>query len=478
MASPRPNLSPTPPFSSGDAPEDGLPVPQRYWAMLTLMTGLALSCLDTAIVNVALPTIARDLEASPAHSIWVVNAYQLAVMVSLLPFASFGDIFGYRRVYRFGLLLYTAATVISATAHSLEILTLGRALQGLGAAGLMSVNTALVRFTYPRRRLGRGIALISMTVSTSSAAGPSVAAAVLSIAPWPFLFAVNIPIGVVTLLLALRFLPHTAPSPHRFDLLSAVLCAVMFGALITGISSLGHGAAALVVLPELAATAMAGIFLVRRQVGNPMPMLPVDLFRRPIFALSVMTSVLSFVAQGIAYVSMPFYFQNVIGISAVTTGLLMTPWPATAALIAPLAGRLADRLPAGIMAACGLAVLGSGFLLLAIVPADASPLSIAWRIAVCGSGMGLFQQPNARSIILSAPLERTGGVGAIQGTARLLGQSIGAAFVAMIFGFLGDAYGTRAALFCAVGFTFVAVLTSLSRMFNSVRTVPSRTPAE
>ena len=175
----------TSPGPAASSATDGLPIPQRYWAMLTLMTGLALSCLDTAIVNVALPAIARDLKASPANSIWVINAYQLAVMISLLPFASFGDIFGYRRVYRYGLVIYTGAALISATAHSLEMLTLGRALQGLGAAGVMSVNTALVRFTYPRHQLGRGIALISLTVSTSSAAGPTVAAAILSVAPWP-----------------------------------------------------------------------------------------------------------------------------------------------------------------------------------------------------------------------------------------------------------------------------------------------------
>src|SRR5258708_29498691 len=206
------NLKSLPATGIAAPAEDGLPIPQRYWAMLTLMTGLALSCLDTAIVNVALPAIARDLKTSPSSSIWVINAYQLAVMISLLPFASFGDIFGYRRVYRFGLVIYTGAALISATAHSLEVLTLGRALQGLGAAGVMSVNTALVRYTYPRRQLGRGIALVSLTVSTSSAAGPSVAAAILALAPWPFLFAVNIPIGVATLILATRLLPHTEPS--------------------------------------------------------------------------------------------------------------------------------------------------------------------------------------------------------------------------------------------------------------------------
>jgi len=121
------------------------------------MVGLAMSVLDTAIVNVALPVIAKDMHADAADAIWVVNAYQLAVLVSLLPFASFGDIFGYRRVYRFGLVLYTAATLISATAGSLEMLIIGRGLQGLGAAGLMSVNTALVRYTFPRRQLGRAI---------------------------------------------------------------------------------------------------------------------------------------------------------------------------------------------------------------------------------------------------------------------------------------------------------------------------------
>jgi DHA2 family multidrug resistance protein-like MFS transporter len=460
--------------------EDGLPVPQRYWAMLTLMTGLALSCLDTAIVNVALPAIARDLKASPANSIWVINAYQLAVMISLLPFASFGDIFGYRRVYRVGLMIYTAAALVSATAHSLEMLTLGRALQGLGAAGVMSVNTALVRFTYPRRQLGHGIALVSLTVSTSSAAGPTVAAAILSVAPWPFLFAVDVPIGIATLLLSTRLLPYTQPSGHRFDLLSAILCALMFGTLITGISSLGHGAAALAVIPEFAAALGTGFFLVRRQVSQEMPMLPVDLFRRPIFALSVITSVLSFVAQGIAYVSLPFYFQNVIGVSAVTTGLLMTPWPATAALMAPLASRLADRFPAGILAALGLAMFASGFLLLAFLPGSPSTLDTAWRIGVCGSGMGLFQQPNARSIIMSAPLARSGGAGAIQGTARLLGQSIGAAFVALVFGLVGGSQGARTALFCAVGFAAIGVITSLSRMLNGVRASRSqaRDPAD
>jgi MFS transporter, DHA2 family, multidrug resistance protein len=458
--------------------EDGLPTPQRYWAILTLMVGLAMSCLDTAIVNVALPAIAKDLHASASDSIWVVNAYQLAVLISLLPFASFGDLFGYRRVYRFGIVLYTVAALISATAGSLEMLTLGRALQGLGAAGVMSVNTALVRFTYPRRQLGRGIALVSLVVSVSSAAGPSVAAAILAVASWPWLFAVNVPIGIVTFLLSLRLLPYTPRSEHRFDLWSAILCALMFGALISGTNGVGHNQAAPYIAAEFVGAIAVGWLLVKRQFTQAMPILPVDLFRRPIFALSVTTSVCSFVAQGIAFVALPFYFHDVIGASVVATGLLMTPWMVMTATMAPIAGRLADRYPAGILGGLGLSVLAAGFVLLALLPAHPTTADIIWRVGVCGLGFGLFQSPNNRAIVASAPRERSGGAGAIQGTARLLGQSIGAAFVALVFGLAEGGHSAGIAIVLAACFAAAGALASLTRLFDFVRIdQPARRPA-
>ena len=202
--------------------EDGLPFPQRYWAILTLVIGMVVSVLDSSIANIALPTIAREIGASPAQSIWVINAYQLAIVVSLLPLASLGDIFGYRRIYVIGLAVFSLAALVSALSHSLAMLAVGRALQGLGAAGMTSVNIALVRFTYPRRQLGGGIAMTAVAVSISSAAGPTVASAILAVASWPWLFAIDVPIGLVTLGLSLRLLPYTPPSPHRFDLMSAL----------------------------------------------------------------------------------------------------------------------------------------------------------------------------------------------------------------------------------------------------------------
>jgi DHA2 family multidrug resistance protein-like MFS transporter len=291
-----------------------------------------------------------------------------------------------------------------------------------------------------------------------------------------------VPIGLVTLVLSLRLLPRTPPSEHRFDLASAVLSAVAFALLIGGVNGIGHGQAPGFVAAELAGALAVGYVLVRRQTRLPMPLLPVDLFRRPIFALSVAASVTTFVAQGITFVTLPFYFQDVLGRSQVATGLLMTPWPATVAVIAPIAGRLADRYPAGILGGIGLAVLSLGYLLLALLPAEPATLDILWRMTLCGLGFGFFQSPNNRAIVASAPRERSGGAGAIQSTARLLGQTIGAALVALIFGIAHPSGGTgpSVAILLASGFSAAAAVASLARLSRFARTsqtAPTGAPA-
>src|ERR1700729_609951 len=159
---------------------DGLPQPQRNWAILTIALGIVMAVMDGAIANVALPTIAQDLNASPSFSVWIVNGYQLAITISLLPLASLGEIIGYRRVYLAGLALFTIASLLCALSHTLVLLTLARIVQGFGAAGIMSVNAALVRFTYPRKQLGHGIGINALVVAVSAAVGPTLAAGILS----------------------------------------------------------------------------------------------------------------------------------------------------------------------------------------------------------------------------------------------------------------------------------------------------------
>ncbi len=447
---------------------DGLPLPQRYWAVLTISLGLTMAVLDGAIANIALPTIARDLQSTPAESIWVVNAYQLAVTISLLPLSSLGDIFGYRRVFVVGMAVFTVASLGCAMSQSLVTLTLARVVQGFGAAGIMSVNTALIRFIYPRSWIGRGVGINAMVGSVSAALGPTVASGILSVAHWPWLFAVNVPTGAIALLIGIRALPPTPLAKHRFDMPSAALSALTFGLLITAIDGVGHGQRTSNVVMEIGASLVIGGVLVNRQMTETAPLLPLDLLRIPLFALSVATSICSFTAQGLAYVSLPFFFEDVLGRSQVETGLLMTPWPLTVAVIAPFAGRLADRYPAGILGGIGLAALALGLALLALLPSDPATPDVVWRMAICGFGFGFFNSPNNRAMITAAPRSRSGGASGMLATARLLGQTTGAALVAMAFGFFGQR-GTTVTLVMGACFAGVAALVSLVRLVERDR---------
>ncbi len=450
---------------------DGLPVPRRWWAVAAIGLALTLAVLDSAIANVALPTIASELHASPAASVWVINAYQLATVVALLPLAALGEIVGYRRVYMAGLVLFVLASLGCAMSRSIDMLALARTIQGFGAAGIMSVNGALVRFTYPHNRLGQGIGINAMIISVAAAIGPTAASAILSVASWPWLFGVNVPIGVAAVAVASFALPRTPTSDRRFDWPSALLNAAFFGLFVSGAEVWGRGSPA-IGAAEVALGLIAGAALAFRELPRAAPLVPFDLLRIPIFGLSVVTSIGSFAAQMLAFVSLPFYFETALGQSAVATGLLMTPWPIAVGVTAPIAGHLADRWPAGLLGGIGLGGLAVGLTLLAFMPLHVSDVGIVWRMAVCGAGFGIFQSPNNRAMMSAAPRRRSGAAGGMLATGRLTGQTAGAAAVAVIFRLQAHAT-TNTSLVVAAVVAAVAAGVSLTRLAS-----PQHAPAD
>jgi len=437
---------------------DGLPTPQRSFAFITIAIAITMAVLDSSLVSVALPTIGHELSVSPVQAIWVINAYQLAITVLLLPLAALGDIIGYKRIYWWGLAVFTAASLACADAHTLPVLAFARVVQGIGAAGIMSVNIALVRIIYPKSMLGIGVGYASLVVAVSSAAGPSVASAILAIARWQWLFLVNVPLGLLALAIGARALPITPTSDKRLDLLSALLNAVTFGLLISGLATLSNAGSTQRAIAMIGAALVVGIVFVRRERRLANPMLPIDLLKMRVFSLSMITSICSFAAQTMAAVALPFYFEQTLGHSETETGLLMTPWPLVTALVAPLAGRLSDRMPAERISTLGLLLLGTGLGSLCWLGHAPSPPEIGWRLALCGLGFGLFQSPNNRVIMSSAPRERSGGASGLQSMGRLLGQSMGAVAVALAFGFVHE----RAALVAASIGAMLALLAACS----------------
>jgi DHA2 family multidrug resistance protein-like MFS transporter len=450
------------------APFDGLPADRRRWAAAAIFTALAMASLDTAIANIALPAIAANLHVSPADVIWVVNVYQIALVATLLPLGALGEIIGHQRIYLGGLLLFTLASLACACAWSLDSLLVARALQGLGASGIMSVNTALVRYVYPERMLGRGYGHNALVVATAFTLGPTIASGILALGTWPWLFAINIPFGLIAIAIGVKTLPHTPRARHAFDFLAALLTAGCLGLFILGIGSAAHKASPGLVAAELIAALLLGWQLMRRDADHPAPVLPIDLFRRPVFALSAATSVCSFAVQGLAFVSLPFYFEDILLRTQVETGFFMTPWPLVVAIMAPIAGRLSDRYPAGILGGLGLAILGVGMVLLATLPTSPNVADIVWRMAVCGCGFGFFQSPNMKALMSSAPPDRSGSASGIVATARLIGQTTGAALAALCFGLAGRE-GATVALALGAGFAAVGCVMSFLRLIAAPR---------
>ena len=432
-------------------------------AMLAVLLAVSMATFDIAIVNTALPRIAHDLHTDAATSIWVVSAYQLSLVATLLPFASLGEIVGHRRVYLGGLVVFTSASILCALSWTLPILASARVLQGLGAAAVVSVNLALVRFIYPPHLLGRGVGMNALFVGASFTAGPSLASLILSFGPWPYLFFINVPMGVAAMFVGWKYLPNTTRSSHPFDVVAAVLAGMTFVLIVLGIDSAGHGGG----LPEMAGewggAAVCLMLLLRRQSGHPAPMLALDLYRNKIIALSSLTGICAFATQGAGIVALPFLFTVGLGMSQIDAGFTLTPWPAMVALLAPVSGRLADRFSTGLVGGIGLAVMSTGMLLLATMPAHPSESDIVWRLLMCGGGFGLFQAPNLKAMMGAAPPRRAGGASGISAVTRNLGQASGAAMVAVCFRLAPD-NGPRTALYVGCAFAACGAAASLLRM--------------
>ncbi len=444
---------------------NGVPMPRRIGAILAVAFGVALSVVDSSIANVALPTISRELAVSEATSIWIVNAYQLSVMVSLLTFAALGERIGYRKIYLAGLLIFTLASLWCASATTFVSLVAARVAQGLGSAAITSINTTLIRIIYPRRHLGRGMGLNATIVAVSSVAGPTLAAAILSVAEWPWLFSVNIPIGIVALMLGWHFLPQNpVRSRHKpFRWSDAVMNALTFGAMMLSIEGFAHGFDGRTVAAVVAFTVAVGWCYVRSQLRSNDPLLPFDLLRKPLFTMSIVCSICAFLAQMLALVALPFYLQHRCGYTDVETGLMMTAWPAVIMVVAPVAGLLVERIHAGLLGGVGLAVMVAGLLFLATLPDGTGDVGIIWRMVLCGAGFALFQSPNNSILIASAPTSRSGSASGMLATARLTGQSTGAALMAFVF-HAAPHNNNSVAMYIAAAFALVAAVVSLARL--------------
>ncbi len=441
--------------------DDGLPGPERRLAVLALILGTSMAVVDTTMVNIALPSIAAGLEVSAARAVWVTNLFQISCAAFLLVFAALSELLSRRRLYVAGVGVFTLAALGSALSTSLESLLLFRALQGLGAAATLSIGPSLYRSIFPSRLLGSALGFSALVVASGYAAGPAIGGLLLSVADWPWLFVLHLPLGLVALVLAWKALPREAGRRGGFDGAGALLAVVMLAGFFMAMDGLGHGAPAWRVLAWLVASLVAGGLFLRRQRRASHPLLPLSLFEEPRFSLAVSASGLAFIGQGLAFVALSFHYQQEMGFSPLETAWLFTPWPLAIMLVGPLAGRLADRVNPSLLSSLGLGLLMAGLAALALLDAEAGVVDALWRTALCGLGFGLFQPPNNREMMASVPRERSANASGVMSTTRTVGQSLG---VALVGAFLAAGMAVQATLWVGGLATLLSLAASLARV--------------
>lgn len=448
---------------------------RRRMCMAALMTAAILAALDTTIANTALPEIAVDLHSNEATIIWVTNAYQIAMIAALLPFAALGESTGYRRVFIGGLGLFGVASAICSGSSTLALLVAGRAMQGVGAAAIMSVIAAFIRHIHPPTLLGRGLSTNALVVAIGFTLGPVAASTILTVASWHWLFRVNVPVAAVAIALSVLYLPDAAGGRHRFEFTSAALCTAFFGLLMFGICTMENGGQSILAIFCMLSSIACAIALMRKQSGHPAPMLAVDLMAIRTVRLSSLTSICAFATQSLALVSLPFLLQGTFGMPVARTGFVIAAWPLLVAVMAVVVAPLSDRYPSGLLCCAGLAVLTLGMASLATMSGSVSSMGIAIRLAICGIGFGLFQSPNMREIMSGATAARSGGASAIVAISRLTGQTLGAGLVAQCFHWWSTS-GSQMAVWLGGACALLGCLFSAMRLKRHTGTQCARSP--
>lgn len=395
----------------------------------SLMLGVALITLDIPLTSTAMPAIAQGLGTAPETTIWAISIYYLAVISALLPMAALGEIYGHRRVYISGLMVFASGALAAGLSDSLMSLMISRAVLGIGSAGVTATVPALIRSIYPPGKLARGLGLYAMVASAALTLGPIATSIILSVVDWPWIYFPSVPVALVTMILASRHLPHTDRNVRSFDGVSALLCATTFACIlfaIAGVARLSWQTVTQALFLGLA----SGFFLKKREAHHLAPIFSIDLFSNPVFTLSAITSICAFAVQGIVFVVLPFLLTVKMGFSQGQVGFMLVPWPAALIVMPLLTAPLTERIAPGILGSIGLLILVLGLALLGAMPHSLGNFDIAWRLLLCGVGFGLFQSPNMVALISSAPMHRSGGAGGILAISRLMGQAIGVSAVA------------------------------------------------
>ncbi len=446
---------------------------RKWYVMAAVAMGTLLATIDGSIVNVALPTLVRELDTDFATVQWIVLAYLLTVTTLLLSVGRLADMIGKKRIYTIGFIVFTLGSLLCGLASNVYILILMRIVQALGATMVFALGTAIVTESFPSQERGRALGIIGTVVSIGIVIGPTLGGLIIDIFSWHWMFFVNIPVGILGILMIIRFVPDIKPEGHqKFDFLGAITLFLSLLTLLAALTvgqNLGFTDLRILALFVIGICCLVLFVFVEKRAQQPM--IDLSLFRQSLLSINLVTGFMIFIAISGVMILIPFYLENVLGYSTRQVGLLIAVLPISMGIIAPISGSFSDRFGTRITAVIGLGVLLFGFALMTTLSIHTSALNFILLYLPLGVGMGIFQSPNNSAIMGAAPPDKLGVVSGMLALNRTLGQTTGIAIIGAIWAGLTIYYAQPAQIASATDALPEAQVAALQNSFMFITAI-------
>jgi len=409
-----------------------------------------MACLDSSIVNVALPVMANYFNVGMNSIAVIVSSYLIAISGTILFFGRLGDIKGTIRVFKVGIVIFTLGSLMCAISTSLYVLVIARVIQAVGAAGFMATNQGIITRVFPAGERGKALGITGSFVALGNLVGPPLGGFIVDASAWQYIFLINIPIGLFAFIMGLKILPGDEESKKaRLDIKGALLFLIfivaLFAALLTG-EQTGFSKPSVLIGFGLAIASF--ILFIKVELAGESPMLQLDIFKNQLFSLSILCGFLLFVAMNCSNIILPFYLQDVIKMSPSVSGLYLMTYPLILFVVAPISGQLSDKMGSELLTLIGLIIFSSAFFMMATLNQQLEPVKLIAIIAIMALGNGMFQSPNNSLVMSSVPKDRVGIAGSINALVRNLGLVVGISVSTLVlYGVMSSKLGYKVTTF-------------------------------
>jgi EmrB/QacA subfamily drug resistance transporter len=417
---------------------------RRWVILLTTVLLTFMATLDGSIVNVALPVMAEKLSVSMASIEWVVTSYLIVIVGTILVFGRLADIIGKTTVFKIGIIIFTIGSLTCGISNSLIMLVISRGLQAIGAAGTMSTSHGIITHVFPSNERGRALGLNGTFVALGSMVGPPIGGIIVSALSWQYIFLINVPIGILALVLAMKTLPKSNNNNNeKLDLMGAVLFGItmvlLFGSLTFG-KEIGFNNI-IIILCLITSIILFAVFInVEKRIKHPL--LNLQIFNNSLFSLSVFCAFISFVAISCSNIILPFYLQYVMKLSPSYAGLIMMVSPIILAVAAPISGHMSDRVGSELLTFIGLLGTSLGLFLISTLTQYSYVGMLIAFIAVMTLGNAMFQSPNNSLVMSTVDRDKLGIAGSINALVRNLGMVFGISLsTTLLYSFMSTKIG-------------------------------------